>query len=422
MGPGGEQPARGQPAARFPLFDRLWIRLTFTVSAGIFLSMALLVVLVLMDNAVQLGKLDPEFQAGIRHIAASGGLDNPENADEFRDLLVGYLQTEEGFAQSMQALLANFEMQGRLIRLAALFALPFGLGTALLVSRNLSKSINTISQAARRVAAGDFAARAQLPGRTGQDSELGGLIRDFNQMAANLERLEQERQNMITDVAHELRTPLTIVQGQVDAMQFGVLPLDAEQLAKLSRHIELLSRLIRDLRTLSLADAQRLSLTVQEVDLWALTSDIIDGFQDQAQAQGVALTLVGGREGGLLVDADGDRIAQILINLVSNALRHTKQDGSVRVLLQGRADTVELIVRDSGEGLTAEAARSVFERFYRTDASRNRASGGSGLGLSISRALAELHGGSLTVGIASDGIVGAASDGAEFRLTLPRRS
>jgi signal transduction histidine kinase len=405
----------GKPSRSRPLLNRLWIRLTFTVSTGIFLSMALLVVLVLVDNTVQLRKLDPEFQAGIRHIAANGGLDNPANADEFRELLVGYLQTEEGFAQSMQALLANFEMQGRLIRLAALFALPFGLGTALLVSRSLSKSINTISSAARRVAAGDFAARALLPGRTGPDSELGGLIRDFNRMAANLERLEQERQNMITDVAHELRTPLTIVQGQVDAMQFGVLPLDAEQLAKLSRHIELLSRLIRDLRTLSLADAQRLSLTVHEIDLWALTSDIIDGFQDQALAQGITLTLAGGSEGGLLVNADGDRIAQILINLVSNALRHTPQGGSVRVVLQGSDETVLLTVADSGEGLTPEAARSVFERFYRTDASRNRASGGSGLGLSIARALAELHGGSLTAGTARAG-------GAEFRLTLPRLS
>jgi signal transduction histidine kinase len=405
----------GKPSRSRPLLNRLWIRLTFTVSTGIFLSMALLVVLVLVDNTVQLRKLDPEFQAGIRHIAANGGLDNPANADEFRELLVGYLQTEEGFAQSMQALLANFEMQGRLIRLAALFALPFGLGTALLVSRSLSKSINTISSAARRVAAGDFAARALLPGRTGPDSELGGLIRDFNRMAANLERLEQERQNMITDVAHELRTPLTIVQGQVDAMQFGVLPLDAEQLAKLSRHIELLSRLIRDLRTLSLADAQRLSLTVHEIDLWALTSDIIDGFQDQALAQGITLTLAGGSEGGLLVNADGDRIAQILINLVSNALRHTPEGGSVRVVLQGSDETVLLTVADSGEGLTPEAARSVFERFYRTDASRNRASGGSGLGLSIARALAELHGGSLTAGTARAG-------GAEFRLTLPRLS
>jgi signal transduction histidine kinase len=405
----------GKPSRSRPLLNRLWIRLTFTVSTGIFLSMALLVVLVLVDNTVQLRKLDPEFQAGIRHIAANGGLDNPANADEFRELLVGYLQTEEGFAQSMQALLANFEMQGRLIRLAALFALPFGLGTALLVSRSLSKSINTISSAARRVAAGDFAARALLPGRTGPDSELGGLIRDFNRMAANLERLEQERQNMITDVAHELRTPLTIVQGQVDAMQFGVLPLDAEQLAKLSRHIELLSRLIRDLRTLSLADAQRLSLTVHVIDLWALTSDIIDGFQDQALAQGITLTLAGGSEGGLLVNADGDRIAQILINLVSNALRHTPQGGSVRVVLQGSDETVLLTVADSGEGLTPEAARSVFERFYRTDASRNRASGGSGLGLSIARALAELHGGSLTAGTARAG-------GAEFRLTLPRLS
>jgi signal transduction histidine kinase len=395
-----------------PGLNRLWIRLTLTVSAGIFLSMALLVVLVLVDNAIQLSRLDPDFQEGIRQIAASGGLDNPANADGFRELLVGYLQTEEGFAQSMQALLSNFEMQGRLIRLAAVFALPFGLITALIVTRYLSRSINEISRAARRVAAGDFSARAALPGRGRPDSELGGLIRDFNRMAHNLERLEEERQKMITDVAHELRTPLTIVQGQIDAMQYGVLPLDGEQLAKLGRHVELLSRLIRDLRTLSLADAQRLTLAIDEVDLRALCADIVDGFQDQAITQDVGLLLDTGAMGPLNLRVDGDRIAQILINLISNALRHTPAGGSVLVGLRADREAVSLTVRDTGDGLSDEAVRNVFERFYRTDASRNRASGGSGLGLSISRALAELHGGSLTA-------VSRPGGGAEFRLTLP---
>ena len=312
----------------------------------------------------------------------------------------------------MRVIRQAMEPRTRLLLVTALVALPIGLLTALIIGNYVSRPVVAVSDAARRVAAGDLSARASVRGSLASRGEAGELVRDFNKMAAALESLELERQNMITDVAHELRTPLTIIQGQVDAIQYGVVPLDRREVAKLSRHIELLSRLIKDLRVLSQADSRRLTLSVAELDLRELVADIVDGFQDQAVAGGISLQLQGSGGVPLLVEVDSDRIAQVLINLLSNALRHAREDGQVTVTVSASADGALVAVRDDGEGIRDEDLERVFQRFYRTDASRNRASGGTGLGLAIARAIAELHGGSLVA-------VNLAGQGAEFRLLLP---
>jgi len=392
---------------------RFWYAFGLAVAGGIFVSTSLVIFVVMIDNANQIRQLDPEFIGLFAEALQTGALQDPERSAALQQLTIDYLTAAEGFDEIVRVVQRALEPQTRLLIIAALFALPIGLLTGLFIGRYVSRSFTAVSDAVRRVAAGDLSARAELRDSPFQRGEAAELVRDFNKMAASLESLERERQNMITDVAHELRTPLTIVQGQVDAMQYGVVPLDSSELAKLSRHIELLSRLIRDLRVLSLADSRRLTLSVSEVDLAALTRDIVDGFQDMAVNEGVRLELQLPPAGTGLLQLDGDRIAQVLINLLSNAIRHTDEGGLVTVALTDTPAGLVLSVTDEGEGLPPEDLERVFDRFYRTDISRNRASGGSGLGLAISRAIAELHGGSLEAH-------NRPGRGAEFRLLLPR--
>lgn len=393
---------------------RFWYAFGLALAGGIFVTTAVIVGIVMFNNANQIRQLDPEFIDLFNEALQTGALDDPERAADLQRLTIDYLEDSEGFEELVRVAHQALEPRTGILLVSALVALPIGLLTAMLIGNYLSRPIVAVSDAARRVAAGDLTARATMRGgalRTGESAEL---LRDFNKMAASLEQLENERQKMITDVAHELRTPLTIVQGQVDAMQYGVVPLDRGELAKLSRHIELLARLIKDLRVLSQADSRRLTLDTSAVDLAALSIDIVDGFQDQAALGGVTLSFEDQPAGPLVLQLDGDRIAQVLINLLSNAIRHTPRDGQVAVSLQAFSERVELSVRDEGDGLAADEVERVFERFYRTDASRNRASGGSGLGLAIARAIAELHGGTLT----ARNLPGR---GAEFSLALPRQ-
>lgn len=393
---------------------RFWYAFGLAIAGGIFVSTALVIGVFVLDNTNQIRQLDPEFIDLFAEAIQTGALQDPERSAALQQVTIEYLEGADGFDEIVRVVQRALEPRTRLLLLTALVALPIGLLTALVIGNYVSRPVVAVSDAARRVAAGDLSARAQVKGGLSQRGEAGELVRDFNKMAAALESLEQERQNMITDVAHELRTPLTIIQGQVDAIQYGVVPLDRSEVTKLSRHIELLSRLIKDLRVLSQADSRRLTLSVAEVDLQSLAADIVDGFQDQAVAGGITLQLESRLPEPLVVEIDGDRIAQILINLLGNALRHAPAGGQVTVTLEGSGAAAQLSVRDSGEGLKEEELERVFQRFYRTDASRNRSSGGTGLGLAISRAIAELHGGSLT----ASNREGA---GTEFRLELPRR-
>ncbi len=390
----------------------LWLQLTAAIAGGIFLSITLLVLVIFVDNARSISQLDPAFAELFADALAAGNLEDPQTAEELRQRTIHYVSDSEGFGEIIAVLARTLTGQTRLIVLAAVFALPFGMLAAFLIARVQSRPVTAVSQAAQRVAAGDLGARAALPRRIAPASEMGMLVSDFNKMADALEQLEHERQDMIADVAHELRTPLTIIQGQVDAMQYGVVPLDADNLAKVGRHIELLGRLVKDLRTLSLADARRLTLDRRPTSLPQLTGDIVEGFQDQAQAQGITLELEDLTGGSLTLQLDGDRVAQVLINLLSNALRHTPEGGRVQVTLTAGDSTAVLAVQDEGEGLGAEELEGVFRRFYRTDSGRSRAMGGTGLGLAISRAIAELHGGSLN-------ITSARGRGTRLTLTLP---
>jgi two-component system, OmpR family, sensor histidine kinase BaeS len=217
---------------------------------------------------------------------------------------------------------------------------------------------------------------------------------------------------MVADVAHELRTPLSMLQGHLYALLEGVYPLTPAQIALLYDQTRLLNRLVNDLHELSQAEARQLPLYPQAIDLSQLLHEILEAFRLISESQAIQL------DAHLQSDlpplwADPQRVQQIIHNLLSNALRHSRSGGRVVVEVRREDGGVSLSIRDDGDGMSAEQLERVFDRFYRADASRDRAEGGAGLGLTISRMIAELHGGRLSAH--SDGL----GHGSAFTLWLP---
>ncbi len=270
---------------------------------------------------------------------------------------------------------------------AGIVALLLGL----VVFRGITAPLNKLTRAAHAVAGGDLAQRVDI--RT--SDEIAELGTAFNTMAANLERGEQLRRQMMADIAHELRTPLSVIQGNLEAILDGVYPADAEHIQPALDQAQLLARLIEDLRTLALAEAGQLSLNRQPTDAIELVRRVVASFEPKAASKRVTLS-VDSPASLPHVRADGQRIAQVIANLLSNALRYTPQDGRVDVQLQTQDQSVLITVRDTGPGIPAEDLPHIFDRFYRADKSRSReapGAGGSGLGLAIARSIVEAHGG-----------------------------
>ncbi len=395
--------------------NRLAVRLTVFIVSAIASTIALLVVTEMYSMSRQYENLPANFRNGIDEVVDDPELSREEQLPLIKALFRDLISSDENFERFLTALLNILNGRLRSLLIAALIAVPFGVLVALLIARHISKPITNVSHAARRVAHGDLSARVVPPART-KHGEIGELTHNFNAMAESLERLERERQAMIADIAHELRTPLTILQGHIDAMEDGVLPLDGDSLQTLTKQTQLLSRLVQDLRTLSLADAGRLSLERRPTNLTEIVRACSAAFAGSARAKEVTIRLE--LPGALHVYADPDRLSQVLGNLLSNALRHTPPGGEVVLRLEARtggrngAASTVLTVADSGPGLSEDALARIFNRFYRADLSRGRATGGSGLGLAIVRALVELHGGQVSASNQDAG-------GAVFRVALP---
>ncbi len=268
-----------------------------------------------------------------------------------------------------------------------------GVGGLLLVSltsRRALRSVRALTFAARRMGAGDLTQRVEAGGR----DEIGELSRTFNGMADALERAERQRRHLVADVAHELRTPLSNVQGYVEALRDGVLEPDAQTLATIHQQVLYLSELVEDLRLLADTEAGDFSLHRERGLLADALRECVEGVRARAEAKGVALA------SRLPANApemsfDRTRLAQVVGNLLDNAIRHTPPGGSVSVEMDVGADTATVSIRDTGEGIPEEQLPFVFDRFYRVDPSRSRITGGAGLGLTIARQLVEAHGGTI---------------------------
>lgn len=289
--------------------------------------------------------------------------------------------------------------------LAALVAV----GLSLLLARQIAKPVRTLTTAARRVGSGDFDQR--VPVRT--RDELGELAQAFNSMAETIGRQEMLRRQMAADIAHELRTPLAIIQANLEAMLDGIRPLSAKEVADVHQETRLLIRLVADLQDLSLAEAGQLPLKKEPTDLGVLARASVARFSSRAEEKRVQL-IVEAPDNLPPVDADQDRISQVLGNLLDNALRHAPPRGEVTVKLESDAEQgrVQLTVSDTGPGIPTEHLPNVFERFYRADQARSRAAGGSGIGLAVVKQLVEAHGGQIWAESPTGG-------GTSFTLMLP---
>ncbi len=314
----------------------------------------------------------------------------------------------------------------RSILLAVLAASVIALALGALLFFQLTAPIRQLTAAAHAIAAGDLSQRVGV--RAGD--ELGELAGAFNAMAANLAASEGQRRQMVADVAHELRTPLSVIQANLEAMQDGILPTDAEQLASLHEETLLLGRLVADLRLLSLAEAGQLKLERAEMDLGELIRKAIERMRPAAQAKGINLHIDVPPTAPVLADAD--RLYQVIGNLVDNALRHTPAGGAVTIHASlaasdragvplppaGRRPYL-VTVTDTGAGIPPEDLPHVFDRFYRADKSRTRSSGGSGLGLAIVKHLVEAHGGRVWAESPVHHSATGIGYGARVSLTLP---
>ena len=277
------------------------------------------------------------------------------------------------------------------------------------VAGRIARPISALARAAHRVADGHYAERVSAD----EPGELGTLATSFNEMAGSLEATERRRLQLVGDVAHELRTPLTTLDGYLEGLEDGVIEPSAQTWGLLRMETARLTRMVNDLSELWRAEAHQLPLRIDAVDAAEVAREVgeqlfqrvlqqrvifafhriqsgedhrLERLAPQAQARGIVIELP---QGPAVALADRDRLAQILSNYLSNALRHAPDGSSVRVTTAETPDHVRVSVTDEGPGLAPEQLEAVFERFYRVDPARSRAGGGSGIGLAIVRALAE---------------------------------
>ncbi len=321
-----------------------------------------------------------------------------------------HLDADPGLAEDLRE---NFTSAINEITLtAAVVALVVAIAVSFFTARRIIMPIRSMMQASREVAAGHFEQRVQVHSQ----DELGELARSFNLMAAELEQTEQRRLELIGDVAHELRTPLSNIRAVIEGLTDGVLPADPATFRSMQKEVMRLQRLVQDLQELSRAEAEQMSLHPEAVDPLDLITEAVGRLRPQYEDKVVDLEIILAPAISLtrpLVLADPARITQVLLNLLGNALQYTSAGGRVIVRLQQDGRDMIFLVEDTGVGVLAEDLPHLFERFYRVDKSRSRASGGSGIGLTISKHIVEAHGGRIWA--ESEG----AGRGSVFGFTLP---
>ncbi len=284
------------------------------------------------------------------------------------------------------------EAVSRFLLWGALLAVVIALILTFFLSRRILAPVKALTLAARQLGQGDLSQRAQFKDK----GEMGELAQAFNSMASDLERADRLRRDMVADAAHELRTPLSNIRGYLEAILDGVKKPDTDTIRSLDEEAILLSRLVDDLQELSLAESGELKLNRQVEDISRIIRRTAALVHAKAAKKGVSLSLDLSDELPA-VNIDPQRISQVLANLLDNAIAHTAEGGTITVTARQRDSWVEVSVSDTGEGIPAESLPNIFERFYRVDKSRTRATGGSGLGLTIAKQLVEAHGGNIAV-------------------------
>jgi signal transduction histidine kinase len=295
----------------------------------------------------------------------------------------------------------------RALLLAGLAAGAAGLLLSFALSRRILRPVEALTAAARRMEAGDLSRRVAAAGR----DEIAGLARAFNAMADRMATAERLRRDLVSDVAHELRSPLTNIRCQLEALQDGLVPANAETLASLEDEALLLEHLVDDLQELALAEAGQIELERAPLRIREEVEQAVQALRPRLEEGGLQVE-VDAPPDLPAVNADARRLGQVLRNLLGNAITHTPPGGTIRVRARAAEREVEVTVEDTGPGIPREHLPFLFERFYRADPSRSRRTGGAGLGLAIVKQLVEAHGGRVWV----ESQVGR---GAAFGFSLP---
>ena len=357
----------------------------------LFLSYLVIIMLEAALLLVVIDSMTPNaFERHLAHMVAAMGWDATLTEDLFADF----------HAAVMEAVI-----------IATIGTSATAIALSLYASRRVVSPVQEMVRASGRIAAGHYAERVDVSGRQVED-ELGELARSFNRMAEALEQTEARRRQLIGDVAHELRTPLASIQGYMEGLIDGVLPADQIAFQKVRHEADRLQRLVHDLQDLSRVEAGAYTLDLKPLSVAALSAAVADRLRPQFEGKAVTLEVDPSADLPAVL-ADQDRIFQVLVNLLGNALQYTPAGGRVTLCARREENMVRILVADTGIGIAAEHLPHLFERFYRVDRSRSRAGGGSGLGLTIAKYLVEAQGGEITV--ASDG----PHRGSTFTFTVP---
>ena len=315
-----------------------------------------------------------------------------------------------GGSDSMSQLFIDFRAGfNEALMYAALTAMIAALSLSFLFSRNVVAPVLAMSHATQRIADGRYDERVQVIGA----DELAGLAMRFNQMAERLDQVESMRRRLIGDVSHELRTPLTAIKGSMEGLMDGILPATEETFQQIHAEAARLNRLVDDLQELSRVEARAYQLDIRPLDVSTLSRTVTKRLAPHAESKRITLELELAPNLSHVL-ADEDRALQVLTNLTGNALQYTPEGGRITISAKRIGDEVKISVRDTGTGIPPDHLSRIFDRFYRVDKSRSRqAGGGSGIGLTIARALVEAHGGRIWVESAGEG------RGSVFSFTLP---
>ncbi|KXG73668.1 sensor histidine kinase [Thermotalea metallivorans] len=289
-----------------------------------------------------------------------------------------------------------------------IFSMFIAFTFGILMSNRLTKPISRVIDTAQMIAKGYFGGRSHEKSTT---KEINQLTATVNNLAETLEMQEKLRRRLTEDVAHELRTPLATLQSHLEAMIDGIWELDGKRLKSCHDEIIRLNRLVDDLERLAQYESENLILNYARFDISSLVEQIVLNFEHDYHQKGVEIYFDGKKE--ILVCADKDKISQVIVNLISNALKYTNKGGKVNVSVSSDQDAIGLRVKDTGIGISKDNLPFIFERFYRVEKSRNRITGGAGIGLTITKAIVEAHRGKIMV-------ESSLNEGTEFIVMLPK--
>lgn len=362
--------------------NRLWVRISLTFVGVVFFLIAIPLTIALTTNL--LAGAESEQTVELTSTENSTTTTNPVNDNPRTSIRI-------------------FSFLRFLVSVALL-----GTAVGVISTRGLTAPLNKLVEAAKAVGAKNLSQRVDVKGT----EEIKAVAQAFNEMAADLERAEAMRTNLLNDVAHELRTPITVIQGNLRAILDDVYELDKAEIARLYDQTRHLARLVDDLRDLAQAEAKQLPLNLTNVNAGEWVQETAAAFRPISAEKNITVHVeIPGEP--LQIMADQARLTQCLQNLLNNALQHTPTGGKINIQVDPTPDGLSLRVQDTGEGIEAQHLPYLFDRFYRTDPARSREAGGTGLGLAITRSFIEAHGG--TINVTSEGI----GKGSTFTILLP---